>query len=447
MTNTISPPISAVEPTVIERRVALWVATVFVVANVYYFHRYAFRYNSDETSPTYVDTPFVWQAAKYVLLFAAAAVAWMSVWWAVRTPGRRSLAVWRDFELRPTGGFAPLTAALVVYAALVTVTVSRSNDNFGDLVGVWFFLPVVLLVVVAPLGRPSFVMYGWAGVGLIGYHVAFSAFQLLLFVFFDRLPALAYRNSLTRFGGGLDDPNGFGVMVVLPLLLGAAMWSSFPKRWPVAIALSVLAGLLFLTLSFSAAIGCIAGFVALAAVTRHGKLLGGIAVTLVVFVAIGWVWSYTRSVIEDKMDSALTRFDFGGSGSQAGISDFFTDIDIAHFVFGDPGTSYRSENSYLLLLTNFGLIGLGLVVASAIVAFRRGFIAARQARAVESVELARLYEGLLAFMVAFAVASLGVPYFEVFPVNMLFWIVAVLAAMGPNVTAQPMVFWRSSRSS
>ena len=435
MTDTTSRPQRAVEPTVPDRRVALWVATVFVGANVYYFHRYAFRYNSDDTSPTYVDTPFVWQAAKYVLVLAAASVAWAWTWRVVRTPNRRSMTVWRDFDVRPTGGFAPLMLTFVVYAALITAAVSPSNNNFGDLIAVWFFLPVVLLVAVASLGRLSFVVYGWAGVGLIGYHVAFSALQLVMFVAFDRLPALAYENGLTRFGGGLDDPNGFGVMVVLPLLLGVAMWSSFPKRWLVVVALAVLAGLLFLTLSFSAAIGCIAGFVALAVLTRHGKLLGAIAATLLVFMAVGWAWGYTRGVIDDKMDSALSRFDLGGSGNQAGMTDFFADSSVFSFVFGDPGTSYRSENSYLLLLTNFGLVGLALVVALAIVAFGRGLITARRARAAESLELARLYDGLLAFMVAFAVASLGVPYFEVFPVNMLFWIVAVLAAMGPNVCA------------
>jgi hypothetical protein len=434
MTSTVRRLSSTVEPTVFERRIALWVATALFAANVYYFHRYAFRYNNDETSPTYTDTPFFWQATKYFLMFAATALAWASAWWAVRTPGRRSFAVWRDFDVRPTGGFAPLMGALLLYGALITLTVSPSNDNFGNLIGVWFFLPIVLLVVVAPLGRPSFTVYGWAGVGLIGYHVVFSAQQLLLFVALDRLPALAYENSLTRFGGGLDDPNGFGVIVVLPMLLCVAMWSSFPKRWPVVAVFSVLGVLLFLTLSFSAAIGCIAGFVVLAVLTRRGKLLAAIGATLAVFVAIGRVWSYTRSVIEDKMESALTRFDFGGAGDQAGISDFFSDFSLVHFVFGDPGTSYRSENSYLLILTNFGLIGLGLVIALVIVAFRRGVVTAHQARAKQSVELARLYEGLLAFMVAFAVASIGVPYFEVFPVNMLFWTVAVLAAMGPNVT-------------
>lgn len=36
--------------------------------NIYLWYRYAFRYNSTLTSPTYYDTPTIWKIGKYIII-------------------------------------------------------------------------------------------------------------------------------------------------------------------------------------------------------------------------------------------------------------------------------------------------------------------------------------------------------------------------------------------
>lgn len=45
-----------------------YVLAALVLFLYYYIYRYVLQYNDDETSPTYSDTPFLFQAAKYLLL-------------------------------------------------------------------------------------------------------------------------------------------------------------------------------------------------------------------------------------------------------------------------------------------------------------------------------------------------------------------------------------------
>ncbi len=71
-----------------------------------------------------------------------------------------------------------------------------------------------------------------------------------------------------------------------------------------------------------------------------------------------------------------------------------------------------------------------------VIAFRGALATARGARESGDPTTARLFEGLAAFIVAFAVASFGIPYFGVFPVNMLFWLVAMVSALGPHLLAR-----------
>ena len=41
-----------------------YVLAALVLFLYYYIYRYVLQYNDDETSPTYSDTPFLFQAAK-----------------------------------------------------------------------------------------------------------------------------------------------------------------------------------------------------------------------------------------------------------------------------------------------------------------------------------------------------------------------------------------------
>lgn len=414
-----------------ERRVALWVSAVFVAANLYYAHRYVFRHNDDGTSPTYGDTPFVWQAAKYGLVLLAAAIAWAMVVWAWRSQG--SL---RRPAYRVTGGLAVTLGGLLVYCAAV-IGLWVTSPGVRELAVALFFLPVVLLLPTAPVSDVSLAIYRTAGLGLIGYHAVFTAVQLVAYFGFDRLPALAYAGGLVRFGGGLDDPNGFGAMVVLPILLVVSLWpDTRGPRVQASALLLILAALLFLALSFSAAAGCAVGLVALVVATRRWKLLGVGALVVLVGVPALLQSTYIREVLDAKSTSAFSRFDLDGAPSgRPGLADHLDGLTISELLFGAPAQDVASENGYVLVFARFGLIALVALLVLIVIAYRRARSTAQIARAGDELRMARVYDTLGAFVVAFSVASLGVPYFFVFPANMLFWIVAVLAALRPDPTA------------
>lgn len=433
-----SPPMASMaaggvltpEDVMMERRIAWFVALSFAAANVYYFHRWVFRYSNDGTSPTYTNTPFAWQAGKYVLLVVAACVMWSWVTWSAR-----SNRPWWHIPYRSTARFAPILTGLTAYSLVILAQATPGMSSVRELVPMIFFVPIILLLPVAPLTTEGLTVYRNVGVALIGYHVMFTAVQVSYYLVNDRLPALAYSGSLVRFGGGLDDPNGFGVMVVLPILLTVTMWRDFRRKWLASGFLSVLLVLLFLALSFSAVAGCLAGLLALAPITRRPRLLVGVLITAGVTTMLALSSSYMRGVIRDKSKSARSRFDFGG-GSRAGLTDFLGDLTVPRLLFGAPRDNVTSENSYVKVLANFGIIGLAALVILVVIAFRRSLAAAREARGRDQLTTSRLFEALAAYIVAFSVAGLGVPYFLVFPANMLFWLVAMLAALGQQIFAR-----------
>jgi O-antigen ligase len=257
--------------------------------------------------------------------------------------------------------------------------------------------------------------------------------QVLWYFVWDRLPALAYAGGLVRFGGGLDDPNGFGVMTVLPILLVITMWREF-RRWQHAAGLlAALAVMAFLTLSFSTAAALMAGLLALAPIMRRPRILLGVLGGVLLAAALALTSGYVRGVIDAKSRSAWGRLDLHGKNGRPGLADHLGDLDVVSLLFGAPRTRVVTEIGYVEVFANFGLIGLALLTAALVVALRRGVFTAQAARATGDLRIARLYEGLSAYLVAFSVGSLGIPYFGVMPVNLVFWVVAVLAALGPHL--------------
>lgn len=440
MSVTAEPHLDQDRDVGLERWVAWGVSVVFLAANAYYFHRWAFQYNSSGTSPTYADTPFVWQAAKYPLMLGASGVLWAGVLYRWRIGRLESESFpdtrrhWWRIRYASTARLAPGLAVVAAYALLVVAVALRHDSDVRELLVWWFFVPVVVLVPAASPTMLSLRIYRTAGLILLGYHVAFSALQIFWYFSDDRLPALAYSGGLVRFGGGLDDPNGFGLMLVLPILLTLTMWRSFSHWWWAVTLLAVSLSSLFLTLSYSAAAGLVAGLLALAPIMRRARIVVWVVVGVAATAAILSTSGYIRGVISDKSRSAWSRFDFdSGSANGAGIIDYFDNLTPLRFLFGVPADAVATENGYLKLLTYFGAVGLLAVCILIVIAVRRGLETIRLARERDDVVVVRLFEGMTAFIVGWSVASLGVPYFGVFPANMLFWLVAMLCAVGPHL--------------
>jgi hypothetical protein len=409
----------------VERVVTIIVAITFIGANVYYFHRWAFRFSSANTSSTYTDTPDAWKLGKYVLMALVIVGLW--TWLVLRAGiGRQHLSRLLDRGVR-----WPL--AFFLYAGTVTAMGLTQADEARQLLPWFFFLPVVLAIPVVWTGRPPFDVWRKFGIGLVAYHVMFLTLQVVGYFVFDKVPALSYRGGLLRFGGGLDDPNGFAMLVVLPLLLTVTLWRSFSRTLFAAAVAAMFLVMLVVPSSFSALIGCVAGLASLAVIMRRPRILLDVVAGVSVAVFAALLVPYVRDTLSRKSESARGRFDFDGSGTGNGIGDYISDLTVAGFLFGSPNSRLSSENAYVLAFSAFGVIGLGLLLAAIAGAIRRGVLTARRARDADALTIARTYEALSAYLVAFCVASLGVPFFDVFPTNMAFWIVAAVAAAGPAI--------------
>jgi hypothetical protein len=392
-----------------------------VIGHVYYFHRWVFRYGDLGTSPTYSATPLVWQVAKYLIVALLAIVCGISL-----LRSRRPAVL--------TGGFVSGLGLLLLLLFVTTVVcVAEAPDQVGALVRTWFFLPLVMAMAMFHDDR-TLSRLGRVCTWLTLYHVGFSAVQIAAFLIWDRLPSLAYPNGgLVRFGGGLDDPNSFGLLLILPIL--ALMADRSRSRRTRFVLLLVLLGLLVLTFSYSAAAAFAVGVAVFLLLLRD---LNQATTLLLAGLAAAW-WALHSDVFAQvvgfKSASALSRFGLGPVPVERfGIADYASRVTWLDLLQGAPGLDVRTENSYLLVFADHGLPAAILLVALVVATVVRGVSIVRAMRRVDS-PATRPFAVLAAFEVAFAVGALALPHFSVFPTNMAFWVVAMMLWMTPKPTA------------
>jgi hypothetical protein len=401
-------------------RAETWFFVAVVFAHVYYFHRYAFKYSDTGTSPTYANTPRSWQMGKYVALGGLTLVCYGSLW-------ARRLTAPSGPQIR---AFSAALRVFFVGCLLATLAelVVGSQAAAEQMPKAWFFLPLVLAI--PRFFRPGATIERAARIGvcLVVYHVLFSAYQLYAFRH-GRLPGLAYPNGgLVRFGGGLDDPNGFGIFLVLPLVLVVASWA--PRRLNLGriSVLAVLGYLLLRTLSYSSFLALIVALAAYCAISRKvGPALVGILSLLGgLYYAVLHVGAITR-VVNFKAASVASRFHLGGS-TAAGDKSFWDYLQLGGvrgFFLGNAGQAPHSENSYVSAAFQFGVPVTLLLIALLLAVIRQGLRQHRSLRWAGQDQRARVVAALTAYEIAFVVGAAGVPFLQVFPVNFTFWAIAV----------------------
>lgn len=186
-------------------RSQIWLFKFVVFFLLFYLsYRYPMQINSSTTSPTYSDTPFILSFLKYLTIISL--LAFGVVFLRRNTLGRAT--VW-SFRVNA------ITRIYFFISAWLTVLGMASNDFYYFEFGFSFFAAATLWNfsgnwedIPKELNKVFFVfLYAC---------LAFQIFQYWNFFYFERLPALAYYDSISvRFGGVWDDPNGF------------ALWLSF----------------------------------------------------------------------------------------------------------------------------------------------------------------------------------------------------------------------------
>ncbi len=254
----------------------------------------------------------------------------------------------------------------------------------------------------------------------------FWAATVYLYYAQGRYPALSWPGQL-RFGGILDDPNGYAALMALIIVMTIAFKG---KLWLWRLAICVVMSVM--TRSLAGLVVLVATLVALAIQTvfqskglSMAMALKGIA--LLVGVAIALCVPAVQNALDAFASEVNDTLQFKQKSIDLHLSDLMSPPDLganADAVDWVVGSSGASENFYSWLFINFGLLGslsyLGCVIASIAVLANRG----------QGVS-----QYILAWAAGIIVGSAGIPYFKNFPINVLFWSAVSVAIRGASVRA------------
>jgi hypothetical protein len=370
-----------------------------VLCTIYQSYRYPLQVSSSGTSPTYSDTPLALQAGKFVLalpLIMFSAVRWL--WNSARLPR------------------LPIVLGTVSLAVYSLLKIYEGHDSqFLDL-SFWMVFALILVLAADSVSVAAIDKY--LGLLLV-YALASTGIEVFLFVAFGRQTALS-GTFLVRFGGFLDDPNGFAA--ILFLLMG---WSYQRFRGRNCfLALTGLVVSLLLTQSWTAFAFFLAFLFFFVVIFLLKRPVTGVmticALPVFAVVVVEWIRQLPTDllwqVLQDKQ-SSIEGHTFPWARWISKWPDWL--------VMGD--WKYNPyESWWASSMVNFGLVWFGayltLIIALLFFLWRAPARATPQAKPV--------YTGLLFFGSYFAFGSLNLPFPIIFPINALFFLFFFLAAFG-----------------
>lgn len=380
-----------------------------ITGHIYYCYRYAFQINDENTSPTYSGTPLILQAARYAIdmsIYAIAILCSFSKAEAVRNKG----SVY----------FMHLLAWLVIGCILIFKATQSGLelDVIASVVKSLYVVPIGMLVLLVPPTEKSLkTIIKWIVLYPFFYHTAYNFVQVVLYLTTGRLTALAYEGGFIRFGGGWDDPNGFGlycVMVITWSLVNIGRNKNIAFYGTIAtLGLVQLLGTISYSSFFAfACAGVMLIILVKSAIVRSIALCG-----IILLLALA---SFKYAAILDAYDSKLESANL--HVEELKYLDSFFASDTLELLFGKSGV-VTSESEFIYIFTNFGFVGL-MVVLSFFIWFLNRIRGAYLIRRRQGSD--NFFETCLVFgtitVVAVLAGSLGIPSLTVYPVNLFFWI-------------------------
>ncbi len=372
-----------------------------ILCTVYQSYRYPLQINSTGTSPTYSDTPVVLQAGKFILVLPLLLIAAFQC-----LKKSASLKQWMI-------GLGVLFLSLYSLSKILGDT----NATYVDL-SFWMLFSLLLVwatdvVSISTIDR--YLRY------LLVFALGSTLIEVVLFMAFGRLPALAFEGTyLIRFGGFLDDPNGFAA--VLFLLMG---WSYGRfKGWTRFFTLAAIVVSLLLTQSWTGIVFLLMVFIVWLPIRLSNRpFLAGLTIcvcTLLAILLMHELSQLPRQTFEDMLTAkqgSIEGHAFPWTRSAGRWTEWAMVGDSIY-------TAY--ESWWAGALVNFGgpwyCVFAGLVSALIFSLGKAFSKAERQARPI--------YLGLLLFGCYFAFGSLNLPFPIIFPVNVMFFLFAFLVAFG-----------------
>ena len=183
---------------------SFWVG--LLISTAYLSYRYPLQINSSTTSQVYSDTPLSLQVGKFALIFLTCCIS-------------APFLFWKRFNR--------LEASIVILAGMVSsFPLFKLLAGFESRYLEVSFWPLAALILVIPLKSFDLQSIDKYLKVVFFFATVTDVVEVGLFLFFGRLPALGWSGGLSvRFGGFLDDPNGFAA--ILFLLMG---WSFYRFR-------------------------------------------------------------------------------------------------------------------------------------------------------------------------------------------------------------------------
>jgi hypothetical protein len=371
-----------------------------LISTAYLSYRYPLQINSSTTSQVYSDTPLSLQVGKFALIFLTCCVS---------VP-----FLFRKRFNRLQVGIVLLT--VIVFSFPLLKLLAGFESRYLEL----SFWPLAALVLVIPLKSIDLQSVDKYLKVVFFFAIISDVIEVTLFLLFGRLPALGWSRSLAvRFGGFLDDPNGFAA--ILFLLMGWGFYRFKGKtRLFVQIALIIC---LLLTQSLTA-IGFLGGLIVVAMCWRLIKkplfilwIFSGCAV-LVGLLAVTHALETIILIIALKSGSAADHLSIPWSSLIERWNEWF-------FV---GGLSYEFyESWWVSSLVSFGIVWYigNLLLTSVLV-----YTVWRSFRFFPSGKEKAVLAGIFLFCIYFVVGSANLPFFIIFPINFLFYIFCFLISLG-----------------
>lgn len=385
----------------------LWVLSI-----AQYGYRYILQVNDPGTSIGYAYTPAALSALKYALFLAFAM-------YAVVRFSQRSVSLSHTYRvLLPVLGGALATLAVIL---LIRLTASLGGIDQTATCALelipWMSIVFFIPFVVKPEHSVTRTLIAFERI-IFWIVSPFWLATVLLAIFEIRYPALSYPGLLLRFGGILDDPNGYACLCLFFLVLAATGRS---RHWKLraAVYLVMLLATLSLTGYVTATImslGYLLSRILKPKALSKRSLLRPLAygAAFAIVIAVGLAIYETNEAV-NAITSVYAAKDSSIAAHTSSLLPDEVMWDTSSPVAMLCGVGGFSENFYWRILVNFGWIGL-LAIASVIISWT--YCALRRAR--------RWRYPIGSWAAALLIGSNGIAYLLTFPLNLIYWSVLAL---------------------
>lgn len=327
-----------------------------------------------------------------------------------------SAARWLGGSVRLTRW--PIAVATLFLCSFSITKIIDGRDSQYLNFSFWLFFALILVLAVNSVTISAIDKYFCA---LLACAFGSTLLQVFLFVAYGRLPALAYEGTyLVRFGGFLDDPNGFAAIWFL--LMG---WSYHRfAGWNRFLILTGIVVCLLLTQSWTA-LGFFAVMLFLWSLVwcLRRPITALVAVCVVpllgIFVAQS-ISQFQKGFLWEALDAKQGSIE-GHTFPWAIWSSKWADWAL----LGEWKYTHY-ESWFAAAMINFGLVWLAvytILITALLICLRRASLQANP-------ESKPVYAGLLLLGYYFAIGSFNLPFPLIFPINALFFLFAFLVIFG-----------------